>query len=69
MFKFLFKKEEVVLAFLFGSQAKGSAHKESDIDIAVLFDKKIKSKDFSPQRRGDAEFYFVNSACGAINNN
>jgi len=28
----------------------------------------IKLKDFSPQRRGDAEFYFVNGACGAVNN-
>jgi hypothetical protein len=27
-----------------------------------------KLKNLSPQRRGDAEFYFVNGACGAINN-
>lgn len=35
----LFKKFDIKLAYLFGSQAKGKAAKESDFDIAVLFKK------------------------------
>ncbi len=42
----IFKQNKVVLAYLFGSEAKGTSHKESDIDIAVLFDKKVKEKDY-----------------------
>jgi predicted nucleotidyltransferase len=34
---FFFKREEITLAFLFGSQAKGSTHPKSDFDIAVWF--------------------------------
>lgn len=37
--KDIFKKHNVKLAYLFGSQAKGNACKESDFDIAVLFKK------------------------------
>ncbi|MBA3047682.1 nucleotidyltransferase domain-containing protein [Patescibacteria group bacterium] len=44
--KTLFEKERVVLCFLFGSQAKGLAHKESDIDIGILFDRKVKPKSY-----------------------
>lgn len=33
----IFKKHRVKLAYLFGSQAKGNAARESDFDIAVLF--------------------------------
>lgn len=36
-----FKDNNVLLAFLFGSQAKGYSHKESDVDIAVLLDEKV----------------------------
>ncbi len=32
----LFNASDVVLAYLFGSEAKGTANSESDIDIAVL---------------------------------
>ena len=35
--KDIFKKHDVKLAYLFGSQAKSNACKESDFDIAVLF--------------------------------
>ena len=35
--KEIFKKHNVKLAYLFGSQAKGNAAKTSDFDIAVLF--------------------------------
>lgn len=33
----LFKKHGVLLAYLFGSRAKGTAREDSDYDIAVLF--------------------------------
>jgi len=31
---------------LFGSEARGTSHKESDVDIGVLFDKKINPKNY-----------------------
>ena len=41
---FAFERPEVITVFLFGSEASGVTHKESDIDIAVLFrDDKIPS--------------------------
>ncbi len=40
------KKEGVVLCYLFGSVARGEEHKESDVDIAVLFEKDIKKENF-----------------------
>lgn len=38
--KKIFKKFNIKLAYLFGSQAKGNAARESDFDIAVLFQEK-----------------------------
>lgn len=40
--KNVFQKNRVVLAFLFGSAAKGKITKLSDLDLAVLLDKAIK---------------------------
>lgn len=40
------KEKGVVLCYLFGSVARGEEHKESDVDIAVLFEKDIKKEDF-----------------------
>jgi len=37
----IFKKQNVVLAYLFGSQAKGNIGPLSDIDIAVYFDESV----------------------------
>lgn len=37
----IFKKQKVVFAYLFGSQAKGKTGPLSDIDIAVYFDEKV----------------------------
>lgn len=31
------KREDIVMAFLFGSYAKGVFHKESDVDVAIYF--------------------------------
>ncbi|MFH0856648.1 MAG: nucleotidyltransferase domain-containing protein, partial [bacterium] len=35
-------KNRVVLLYLFGSVARRASHKESDVDIAVLFNNKIR---------------------------
>jgi len=39
----IFKKQNVVLAYLFGSQAKGKIGPLSDIDIAVYFNESVKA--------------------------
>lgn len=40
------KTNQVILAYLFGSEVKGISHRESDVDIGVLFDKKVKPGDY-----------------------
>lgn len=40
--KEIFKKFEIKFAYLFGSQAKGTAYEKSDYDVAVLFKKEPK---------------------------
>jgi len=40
------KKESVVLCYLFGSVARGESHIESDVDIAVLFDRSVRKENF-----------------------
>jgi len=40
------KEYGVVLAYLFGSEARGTSHKESDVDIGILFAKKVNSQDY-----------------------
>lgn len=37
----VFEKQKVVLAYLFGSQAKGKTGPLSDVDIAIYFDEKV----------------------------
>lgn len=44
--KKILRKEGVVLCYLFGSEARGESHKESDVDIAVLFDLNVKKSDY-----------------------
>lgn len=46
----IFKKEGVVLAYLFGSVAKGNVTPLSDIDIAVLFSNKVKRDEYFDKR-------------------
>ncbi|MFH0923311.1 MAG: nucleotidyltransferase domain-containing protein [Candidatus Falkowbacteria bacterium] len=45
-FKNKLKKHGVVLAYLYGSCARGDAMAESDVDIAILLDKKIKEEKY-----------------------
>lgn len=42
---YLSKQEKVIMAFLYGSYAKGTALKDSDLDIAVYFKEPYSSKD------------------------
>ena len=42
----IFKENQVILAYLFGSEARGTSHKDSDIDVGVLFDKKINPENY-----------------------
>jgi len=44
--KKIFKENKVILAYLFGSEAKGTSHEESDVDIGVLFDEDVKTEDY-----------------------
>lgn len=37
------KQEDIMAVYLYGSFAKGKVHKESDIDIAVVFNKPVDS--------------------------
>lgn len=42
----LFDASDVVLAYLFGSEAKGTANCESDIDIAVLLSNQVPEAEY-----------------------
>lgn len=42
----IFRENGLILAYLFGSEARGTSHKESDVDIGVLFEKKVDPKDY-----------------------
>lgn len=41
----IFKQHDVVLAYLYGSQARGEGGPLSDVDIAVLFTEDVNEKD------------------------
>lgn len=42
----IFKENNVVLAYVYGSVAKGKENSLSDIDVAVLFPEKVKKSDY-----------------------
>lgn len=46
----IFKENQVVLAYLFGSAAREKTNSLSDIDIAVLFSEKVKKEDYFDKR-------------------
>jgi len=51
------EKERVVLVYLFGSEVRGTSHKESDVDIGILFDKKVDPKDYLGSEGRLIEFF------------
>jgi len=53
-------REDVVAAYLFGSQAKGTAGPLSDVDVAYLLDEKLSSKEM--EARND-ELYRAIAVC------
>jgi len=46
----IFKKNQVILAYLFGSAVREKTGPLSDVDIAVLFSKKVKRDDYFDRR-------------------
>ncbi len=50
-------KNRVVLLYLFGSVARGTSHKESDVDIAVLFNNKIRRNQYLQLESRLIEFF------------
>ena len=70
----LFDTSDVVLAYLFGSEAKGTANRESDIDIAVLLSDQIPQAEYGQRvvdlnteligifRRGAVDVALLNTA-------
>lgn len=51
------KENQVVLTYLFGSEVKGTSHKESDVDIGILFDKKVKPREYLKKEGRLIEFF------------
>ncbi|MBI2402788.1 MAG: nucleotidyltransferase domain-containing protein [Gemmatimonadetes bacterium] len=49
----------VVSAYLFGSHARGTPHRESDVDVAVLFDYEVLSSRAARARAADAMSAFA----------
>jgi len=41
----IFENEDIAAVYLFGSQATGKKHPESDLDLAILFNKKLSGLD------------------------
>lgn len=44
------KDKSILLVYVFGSEVKGRTNKYSDIDIAVLFDNKVKEKEYTDRQ-------------------
>jgi len=43
-------KPQIVLAYLFGSQARGEAHPDSDLDLGILLAESIPEREYTEQR-------------------
>jgi predicted nucleotidyltransferase len=56
----------VVSAYLFGSRATGTGHRESDIDVGVLLDRTIHG---TPQARFDARITLITHLGHVLNTN
>lgn len=44
------KDKSILLAYIFGSEVKGKTNKYSDIDIAILFDNKVKKDEYTDRQ-------------------
>ena len=44
------KREEVLCAYLFGSQARGRGNSHSDVDIAILYDESIPPAEYTDRQ-------------------
>ena len=53
--KFLDTKNNILMAFLFGSYAKDLTHRESDIDIAVYFKPKGNDVEYEEEKNYEGE--------------
>lgn len=53
----ILKENQVILAYLFGSEAKGTSHEGSDVDIGILFDKKVNPQDYLKKEGKLIEFF------------
>lgn len=61
-----FKKQpDVVAVYLYGSQARSEADKDSDIDLAVLLDEEKGKK--LPSSWGGRQVHFMNDLIGLLN--
>jgi hypothetical protein len=58
--------EGVISAYLFGSHARGAAHRESDIDVAVLFDRNAFP---SSEQRFEQRVRLTSELIGALKQN
>ncbi|ADI74069.1 DNA polymerase beta domain protein region [Methanohalobium evestigatum Z-7303] len=54
-------KDEVILAYLFGSVAKGESNRLSDVDVAVLLDESL-----TKQEMFDLELKFIDDIVGIL---
>ncbi|RLE12476.1 nucleotidyltransferase domain-containing protein [Candidatus Aerophobetes bacterium] len=58
---FFQKRKEVILVYIFGSQAKGIASSLSDVDIAVYLDEKL-----TRHQRFDLRLFLINRVCSLL---
>lgn len=58
---FFREKKEVILAYIFGSQAKGNASFLSDVDIAVYLDESLDKAE-----RFDLRLRLITAVCGIL---
>ncbi len=60
----LFQRNQVVLAYLFGSQARGESGRLSDVDIAVLISSQVPEGEW-----GDIQLVLISELMGLLRRN
>ena len=48
--KYFSGQKDILCVYLFGSQAKGTDNKGSDVDIGVLFDQRLSAREYTEKR-------------------